>query len=724
METKEDSSASALPNITTPLDLRSKTLRHGAANRPTTDAQSSSDASSTFELEDNRSYLIVHVVECDRLEKTHSDHPILSQFFDTPRLFTGDNKLSALRGKRRIANVQDVLEENNEIQFVVYRRYECSAYHFRIKNDFEQATMPKINFEARSKIRPYLSMLISDGPSAALTKEWIEIVDDSLHEAMKRADSTESGPFKGWMNEEALKAPYLGFFHSRHDIDNILMEGFEEQHQQSARALFEFVQESCQEEYEDADAMFAEGKVNKKHYNKLFAPNTVLVRRKDDNILGIMTKGFPSPTDNHAQTWYWSFDGLFRNEIYWLELTWPGSEEEQMAITDLPAYPLKFDKNGLHDQLRRRGRTFWDCRKRKYVSYSGPSTGSDFQIAPPRYMIDIDTYRRMHSDEDLKAREKDDLSEETMNSDAPPEDDFVLLLPAKIQGYGFHDKKWRLLLVEHIEPVLWNKRAFDRVVLKSQKKELIKALVTVHLSTMAATDVIDDKGQGLIMLFHGGPGTGKTLTAETVADLAEKPLYRVTCGDIGTEPESVEKYLDSVLYIGTIWECVVLLDEADVFLEERTLTDLQRNALVSVFLRVLEYYQGIIILTSNRVGTFDEAFKSRVQLALHYPELDEKGRWEIWRNFIHGLSKNGYGEGIEMEEIRDKLDILARYKLNGRQIRNIVKTARQLAQYRKEPMAYGHIETAIEVANEFEEYLTKTHGHTDEEYAREQRTRY
>lgn len=59
----------------------------------------------------------------------------------------------------------------------------------------------------------------------------------------------------------------------------------------------------------------------------------------------------------------------------------------------------------------------------------------------------------------------------------------------------------------------------------------------------------------------------------------------------------------------------MLLDEADIFLQQRNLEDLQRNALVSVFLRMLEYYEVILILTSNRVGTFDEAFKSRIQLA-------------------------------------------------------------------------------------------------------------
>ena len=277
------------------------------------------------------------------------------------------------------------------------------------------------------------------------------------------------------------------------------------------------------------------------------------------------------------------------------------------------------------------------------------------------------------------------------------------------------------LSIADISPVPWNKDAFDRLVLKSKKKELIKALVSVHLTNRQNADVIEDKGNGLIILLHGSPGTGKTLTAESVAEIAEKPLYRVTCGDIGTDAESVEKYLDSVLLIGTIWECVVLLDEADVFLEERQVSDLKRNALVSVFLRVLEYYDGILILTSNRVGTFDEAFKSRVQLAVHYPALDETGRFEIWQNFIQTM----HDRNIDMnaEELKRKVPLLARNKLNGRQIRNLMWTAGQLAKHKKERLEYTHLEQVIEIANEFEEYLEKTHGHTDEENAQAQGTR-
>jgi SpoVK/Ycf46/Vps4 family AAA+-type ATPase len=275
--------------------------------------------------------------------------------------------------------------------------------------------------------------------------------------------------------------------------------------------------------------------------------------------------------------------------------------------------------------------------------------------------------------------------------------------------------------VKHIHDIQWNKAAFNhRLVLKEEKKEFIRALISVHIGQQTAvkTDFMDGKGEGLIILLHGGPGTGKTLTAESVAEFAERPLYRVTCGDIGTDPEGVEKYLESVLFIGSTWHCVVVLDEADIFLEERTKMDMQRNALVSVFLRVLEYYDGILILTTNRIGTFDEAFKSRIQLALHFPPLAEAGRREIWHSFMGSLKARGVD--ADFEEIDKRLHLLAKYTLNGRQIRNTINTARQLAQYKNENLRFVHIDQALRIVDEFEKYVSDVHGHGDEEYAREQ----
>ncbi|KAF7444051.1 SpoVK ATPase AAA+ class [Pyrenophora tritici-repentis] len=198
----------------------------------------------------------------------------------------------------------------------------------------------------------------------------------------------------------------------------------------------------------------------------------------------------------------------------------------------------------------------------------------EVQIANLRYMIDMHTYKKMHEQE-----EEDDnlpitrveLLTDQMHSKALPAEPFVLLLPARIRRYGFHNKKWSWLLEKHICEIEWNRDIFENhLVLPENKKDLIRALITVHAGKQNAirTEFMAGKGEGLIVLLHGGPGTGKTLTAESVAELAKRPLYRVTCGDIGTEPQAVEEYLRSVLYIGSTWRCVVLLDEADVFLEE------------------------------------------------------------------------------------------------------------------------------------------------------------
>jgi SpoVK/Ycf46/Vps4 family AAA+-type ATPase len=131
--------------------------------------------------------------------------------------------------------------------------------------------------------------------------------------------------------------------------------------------------------------------------------------------------------------------------------------------------------------------------------------------------------------------------------------------------------------VHLIEEVAWNKNAFKNLVADDETKELIEALVTNQLAAEKGTDLIANKGNGLIMLLHGSPGTGKTFTAKSFAEMAEKPLYTVTCGDIGNKPETVEKYLESVFHLAKIWGCAVLLDEAEVFLEQRTLSDLERN---------------------------------------------------------------------------------------------------------------------------------------------------
>ncbi|KAF4830885.1 ATPase family AAA domain-containing protein 3A-like protein [Colletotrichum tropicale] len=295
----------------------------------------------------------------------------------------------------------------------------------------------------------------------------------------------------------------------------------------------------------------------------------------------------------------------------------------------------------------------------------------------------------------------------------------ILLLPSTVYGFNLQDKKWVDLDVDKFHPVSWNKDAFKRLVLEEKTKEMIYALVDIQTATKKMDDIITGKGNGLIVLLHGSPGTGETLTAESVAEIAEKPLYRVTCGDIGTQAQDVEKYLATVLYLGKLWDCVLLLDEADVFLEERTFADLQRNSLVSVFLRTLEYYEGILILTSNRVGHFDEAFKSRIQVAIHCDNLSKRSRKAIWQNFLDMIEEST-DEDANIAELEEHLDELASEEINGRQIRNALLTARQLAKHRKERLEWVHLDQVMKTSAAFNKYMKMVRGQSDDKIAREE----
>ncbi|KAK8087583.1 hypothetical protein PG997_002544 [Apiospora hydei] len=144
----------------------------------------------------------------------------------------------------------------------------------------------------------------------------------------------------------------------------------------------------------------------------------------------------------------------------------------------------------------------------------------------------------------------------------------------------------------------------------------------------------------------------------------------MSAGDLSTDPSEVEQALNRAFYCCTLWNAVMLLDEADVFLAKRTIEGLERNELVSIFLRKLEHYQGVLFLTTNRMESVDAAFQSRIDLMLPFDPLTEAARAEVWRNFV---ATNGGSDrfGISSEDIAQ----LAAMDLNGREIKNLVKTA-------------------------------------------------
>jgi adenylate kinase family enzyme len=299
--------------------------------------------------------------------------------------------------------------------------------------------------------------------------------------------------------------------------------------------------------------------------------------------------------------------------------------------------------------------------------------------------------------ERLESIEKDDGIQHTFT-----EEELLIASPV-VLGFAFSEKCWLELSLQGIREIEWNQEAFSSLVLQPKYKQNLKGLVRSHRFNAAKTidDVIQGKGKGMVVVLHGPPGVGKTLTAESIAEYLRCPLYMVSAGELGTNSRTLETDLNRIMDITHSWGAILLIDEADVFMEARQAHDIHRNSLVSVFLRLLEYYQGILFLTTNRVATFDEAFQSRIHMGIRYEELTQKARMEIWK---HHIEKVVNMEGQESEPFKDEdIEELARKVLNGRQIKNTVKTAQSIALSEKEAFGIIHMKRVLEVQEDFQE---------------------
>jgi SpoVK/Ycf46/Vps4 family AAA+-type ATPase len=132
------------------------------------------------------------------------------------------------------------------------------------------------------------------------------------------------------------------------------------------------------------------------------------------------------------------------------------------------------------------------------------------------------------------------------------------------------------------------------------------------------------------VLCAGPPGVGKTLTAEVYAEVIGRPLYRVHSGQLGLSVAAMETALKEALTRAQRWGAVMLIDEADVYIRQRS-DDIAANAVVGVFLRVLEYFNGLLFLTTNRIDDIDEAIISRCIALIRYHAPDQAARERIWR---------------------------------------------------------------------------------------------
>ncbi|KAF4628427.1 hypothetical protein G7Y89_g9723 [Cudoniella acicularis] len=340
-------------------------------------------------------------------------------------------------------------------------------------------------------------------------------------------------------------------------------------------------------------------------------------------------------------------------------------------------------------------------------------------------------------------------------------DQDLAILPKRLLGYVVRERKFARLDVKSFDMMKDEDQiTLENIQMKKEHRTIIRSTIMSHFQKKEREktsdvpiynpDVIRGKGKGVVILLHGAPGVGKTATAEAVALENRKPLFPITCGDLGTSAEDVEKRLKDIFRYAHMWDCILLLDEADVFLTQRDRTDVERNALVSVFLRVLEYYSGILFLTTNRVGALDEAFRSRVHISLYYRDLTCDDTVAILKTNLARLPRadkldkgttpgnahiqvmDNQIENFVKNEFRKHAKAHKKGPWNGRQIRNAVQIATCLAFFENQSsgnslpavLTAEHFRTVAETTAEFDRYLKKTRRADESKIAHMQGDRY
>lgn len=284
-----------------------------------------------------------------------------------------------------------------------------------------------------------------------------------------------------------------------------------------------------------------------------------------------------------------------------------------------------------------------------------------------------------------KGRDEEDEEEEGTASE-------VVMLPMHpmVRVFSLLTHDYADAHITCFTPYEYDATVIKKLVLPPEHTHLIDALTGDAVQRMS--DIVQGKAQGIIILCSGEPGTGKTLTAEAYSEAAQRPLYTVQCSQLGTDEKELEKALGEVLERATRWKAILLIDEADVYIHERG-DDIHQNAVVGVFLRLLEYYNGIMFLTTNRATVIDDAILSRATAHVHYAHPRHGDRDRIWQILL-----------TQYEAVANDMDadalvpaaVEAFPKVSGRTIRQLIRLGLFLAKADKKPLTLAYLKRAAQ----------------------------
>ncbi len=198
------------------------------------------------------------------------------------------------------------------------------------------------------------------------------------------------------------------------------------------------------------------------------------------------------------------------------------------------------------------------------------------------------------------------------------------------------------------------------------------------------------RGTGVIALFAGVSGTGKTLAAEVIANNAGMDLYKINLSNvvskyIGETEENLEQLFDAAAGSNSI----LLFDEADAVFGKRAdvadATDRYANVEVDYLLQRIETYEGVVLLTTNKKSAIDDAFRRRITHNVEFKPPDEEARRQIWELMFPDAAPTGHLD----------YEFLASFEITGGTIRSAVQTAAVLGAADDGVVRMSHVVEAV-----------------------------
>lgn len=285
---------------------------------------------------------------------------------------------------------------------------------------------------------------------------------------------------------------------------------------------------------------------------------------------------------------------------------------------------------------------------------------------------DIEVPRTKEQLAELKLHEDDeegDIDEDTQPEEEGDDNDVVLPVHPYLQVFDFQGDEFVTCHVNCLTEYEFDVGIQKKLILP----ETIKKLVTVLIGTAKEVreDIIAGKTGGVIVMSTGEPGTGKTLTAEVFAEQMKIPIYTVQCSQLGTNSTDLEAKLIVVLKRAMRWGALLLLDECDVYTRTRE-NDIEQNAIVGVFLRLLEKFRGILFMTSNRAAAIDDAILSRCIAHIRYELPNQQDSELIWEVLAENYSVDLMPK--EITKLAEEFPLIS-----GRNIKTLLKLATSVA---------------------------------------------